>query len=342
MVVAICLLVVIQAIIWAPFSDPDSATRGVVQAMGALGGFGLVILVRNSPSRFQGLMWGLAMGALVMAIVALGEFVTGVHLPQVAGRPWIFGKALGATFTNPNNFAAHIPLMVTAMFAVGVRTPRLRLPFIIAIVILLLADVATYSRTAFFTLGLCFVGVIATSSGGKVSRIVPKLILAAGAAGLLLLVFGGLPSDYSEQVLSGSGRSNELRLELISQAGYMLVESFGVGIGPGRIEKVIHETDLGLAGVSDVHNSILEMAVAYGLIPAMLLVSIIAIAITRCFKRAERNPSTAALGFGAATSVALGAFVASSVLGDAAWWIALASAALAADHIAGGVNDKSI
>ncbi|WP_286959599.1 O-antigen ligase family protein [Arsenicicoccus sp. UBA7492] len=315
-------------------------TRALAHAMGALGGFGLIVLIRDQTHRLRWLIYGLAIAAGVVGVIALFEYVTGIHLPQRADRAWVFGNALGATFNNPNNFAAHISLMIGALVGVGARHPLARVPVAAIVGTLLLANVMTYSRTAWFTLALCLVVIAVVTSAGRISRMIPKLILFGTIPAVLWLVMGGMSSEYSQKVLSGSGQSNLLRIELVLQALGVLIDSLGVGIGPGRIEEMTLHTSLGLAGVSDVHNSILEMGVAYGLIPAVVLVYIMLGGAKACLKGAKRNRMFTAAGLGAASSLTLGAFVASSVVGEAAWWLALGATALAADAIAGGVDES--
>jgi len=274
------------------------------------------------------LHYGLATGALFITIIALAEYTTGIHLPQRAGRPWIFGDALAATFNNPNNFAAHVPLMLASLFAVGVRKRATRAIVWPAMMLLAALSLLTYSRTSILSIALSAGILVAVTSGAKWSRMLPKLLIGAFLAASLWAVFGKTTDGFAEKLLSGSEESNQLRVGLASEAIRMIPESFGVGIGPGRFQDTLLHADFGLNGLSDVHNSIVEMAVAYGLIPALLLIHIIVRATRTHWRVACADPAAAAVGLGAVTSVVLGAFAASSVLGDSAWWLALEVAIL--------------
>ncbi|MEL4359219.1 MULTISPECIES: O-antigen ligase family protein [unclassified Luteococcus] len=327
--VALCMLVTLESIFWLPAETTD-ARRAFAQAVGALGASSVILVIAGSQRRLVHLLRGLVLAALVISAVALVEWRTGLHLETLAGRPWPTGAALGATFVNPNNFAAHTVVLVGVLLVTAHARSGWGRLLLFSGLLLGALSLLTFSRTALLALALTGTVLISLRARGRFSEIVPKVVILA-----LLAVIAAMATNFldhfSEGVyFDGSSQSNQLRLEIAKRAILALIQSVGFGIGPGAFE-ASQSVSGNVLTITNIHNSFLEVAVAYGAVPAALLLLLVFTVLKSAWQGLGTHPSLAALSLFALGSALLGGLTASSILADPGWWLELALAAVLAD-----------
>lgn len=220
------------------------------------------------------------LGMVVAIVPGILEVVTGRHLPNYReGSPaWIRTSAtdIASFLVNPNLFAYFLAAGMIVM-VVGWQLEDSRLmkamylgcTFVSFPLILL-----TGSR---LTLLACLFIVAWLLLRSRVLAIVSAVLAAAAA--LMIVVTGWLPrlltiiGDIIHDLSSNSGRS---RLAVYRDAGWMFVDSHGMGIGPGQFQTQVLWAPWPTRGTIDPHNGFVEVFLGYGLLLGVVLVALAA------------------------------------------------------------------
>lgn len=302
--------------------DGVTPTKYVAQVSACLGATAVALLL-SRPRGLDHLRAGFVWGSLSVCFVGLVELLTNTHLEDVAGRTWIYGRALGATFVNPNNFACHAIGMIGFLFLAGRDQVASSLLYRGAGSILVVLCLFTNSRSAL--LGVSLLGLIWLASRARMrwSVILPNALLLGLGLGVLLAVARAMGLMAQFGIYSqGASASDHKRWAAMARAVQLLVESHGLGIGPGKFA-LLSQGMFGWGTVMDVHNSYLELAVSYGVIPGVLLIVIICGAGLELVRGLRVGDPLAPWGLVALLAHLLGGLAASSMLADPAWWLEL-------------------
>lgn len=210
-------------------------------------------------------------GAWVISVVpAFWEILTGDHLPNYLEGSSDYVRSastdIASFFMNPNLFAYFLAVAMVMLAAGAAFTPSLPVrrvywsfaaatPVIIAF---------TGSRlTLAVSLGI-LVWLVWAWHPGRVRR-----LLAAGAVAFLTLaaVLLLLAPQLVEQIGQEFAGSGVERINLYRNGIWMLQESAGFGVGPGRFEElmVVDTPPFDTGGALNPHSGVFEVASQYGI-----------------------------------------------------------------------------
>lgn len=301
---------------WLPISlTPDATWRSILglvpPAAVLIGVFTLDALARQRL-------------ALTVAAVAVGSVVVGMLQlsggPESTLRPYLLSDTAAAVgfFANRNHqgvfLAACLPWAgLLAMLPAGRRGPVplvwVSLAFLLSLT-LILGAVVSRSRAGVILLvpGLIAAAVILLRLQGGLRRLSPRLLLAAGASGAVLLAamivlafnFAPLASRFE------SGLKGELRLQLIPtvvQAGRQFAPT-GSGVGSFEAVYPMFETPQKVMSVfvNHAHNEYAEIWLECGLAGLALIVAFClwwVIAARDAFRSGDDVAAALAIGGGA-------------------------------------------
>jgi len=237
----------------------------------------LISMIVGRMAELRRLLW---IQAASVAVVTFASVVIGHHY---------FGRLYGASngiLENPNdlaiNIAINFPLCLA--FLLGARGPVRKGVWAIAVLIMLYAVVATYSRSGLIAL-IVTVLVCVWEYGVKGRRV--YLVAIAGLLAVVALAVALVTPHYTTRVKSifagnieGSGDrgSLEARGALLKQSISLALHHPIFGIGPGNFP-IIAENDWRVA-----HNSYTEIAAEAGF-PALIL---FLLALAWAFKNVRR------------------------------------------------------
>lgn len=331
--IAFAVLVAVQGVAWLAASDIDRQ-RDLAQVSGALLMLDVLLLVSGRTDRLRTLVHGIVLGALVVLVIAAVEYASGLPMETRVGRPWPFGKALAATFTNPNSLAAHAAVFIGVFLGYGIAGARHKLMCWTLAASAALVALLTLSRSAVLAIVGSLIVLLVIVSDGRAARIVPRLVIFLLCGSAAWLLWGERFDAYYASISGGAQESDAARRLMLERAFAAMTSRAGLGMGPGRFEASVVGQSGDMRGISNIHNSFVEVGVAYGLVPALILLVVLVGSVTQCARYCARDRLLGVVGMSCGLSVILGALVASSILGDSAWWIALAVCLLCAQSLA--------
>jgi O-antigen ligase len=289
---------------------PLVAVLGIVVTIDALAAFAASRMIDVDSHRA-----GYAIGAVVAAVLlaALVGIAQAVIDPRIFGLvPFIgqFGEGLriGSFLGNPNMLASVIGLVVPfALFASG-SGDRLRWPARVALYVLMLALLLTYSRGGWLSVGLgATLGAVFLQW-----RTLPVLAVAIALAWGTVAVLpraGAAPNDPAGGIVGSTfdrfahlGDGDDLRARFLRDGLPIVADHPLLGVGPGRyggavaaiVPSPVYEAyGTGLFGYRTVHDFWLHLAGETGLIGLTIFLGLIAALVIR-FIRAARSVSGAA------------------------------------------------
>ncbi|MEK7598131.1 MAG: O-antigen ligase family protein [Patescibacteria group bacterium] len=204
-------------------------------------------------------------------------------LVNISGKTYLRATA---TFPDPHMFSFFLGLVIPLALALAVLSEK-KIFYSLALVILLLADAATFSRGGY--LGLFAGLVLAITLSWPRLKKVPK-VLAAGLA-VLLAVILIIPNPVSKRYFSSfdlKEGSNEGRMEMWQKAVSIALNNplNGVGIGnyPLEIKPGASYRDPIYA-----HNTYLDIAAETGILSTLAFLGILIFAIKSFLKKSRES-----------------------------------------------------
>lgn len=238
-------------------------------------------------------LWrGWILSFLVTTAFAVREVVIGTRISNyLASSPTYIREGsdlVASVFGNPNNYGAYLALTFGLLLFGAMRASRSgpRLAFVGAAAAAAALTMLTGSRLSIVALAVQ--SVIFLALGGRSLR--HSILIASFVAGMTLAIVGTgffdgtvvgapgklqniSPSALVHEVVSvDTSTSGGRRANLYKNGLWLIVESGGLGVGPGGFQAAIidgrvpYET----MGVLDPHNLYVEIAAQYGLIVFLL------------------------------------------------------------------------
>lgn len=312
-----------------PLSSNVAAGLGLIVTVAI--GMAAVLLVRSVPT-LEGarLVRGAWTYALLATLpIAVYEIYSGTHFAfaleerNVAGG---IGELPYASvfFGNYNNYSTFIclayPMLLGALLE-RVSVPR-RLFLLAGLALCLAVTLVNTSRIAMLFLAVST--VVALASGVRGSRI---WLLLSGVGVFFMVRASGLTWQYLQlrlaNDLSADASASE-RVGLIQASVDGLIGSFGFGLGPGGFVGFVENRYPSL--IPNPHNLLLELAVNFSVLAAVLFLGLLAFLFVRTLRNREltaglRIPVLVTLPF-----VPLIGALNSLAVGYTYWWYWLASA----------------
>jgi hypothetical protein len=277
------------SLLWAP-----SWQLGTVELLAIAFGFSIGVVLLNlrayDPVRMDWLRGGWICAYLITGCIAVWEILTGNHLPSAFDEalPYYLRNIEYAqsTFANPNNYASFVvlctPFIIWSFLVSRKKIVKLVYFSLLGLSIVLISY--TGCRSALFALlGQLFVWSLmpmSQSPGRSLGRICCFVIVLLMFAFLILgkLSDTMIPQKMNnllETILEGDVDVSPLRTALILNGLYLILESFGMGIGAGGFRYRIQDYTAPYATradsfsgehLVDPHNFMIEITSQYGLL----------------------------------------------------------------------------
>ena len=240
----------------------------------------LISMIVSTMAELRRLLWVQAAAVAVMTVASIT-----VH-PGDTTRL----HALGAAFANPNDFAINVainfPLCVA--FLLAAKGTFKKAVWLIALVAMLYAVIATYSRSGFLAMVICLI-ICLWEFGIKGKR--PQVLVAAFLLGIVGVGFGLTKPNYAlrlstlfEGRLEGSmdKGSLEARRELLNQSIKLTLQHPLFGVGPGNFQAITESWHV-------THNTYTELSSEAGIPALAIFLTIIGLAF-RNLRRVRKAP----------------------------------------------------
>ncbi|MSS44786.1 beta-carotene 15,15'-monooxygenase [Cutibacterium sp. WCA-380-WT-3A] len=247
----------------------------------------------------HGLSWIILMcrawlGGVIIAIIpGFYEIATGKHMPnyRLGAAEWVRKSAtdIASFMVNPNLFAYFITAGMVALI-VGWQLEKGWLKWTYVVVALMVPPVTWFTGSR-----LCVAACVVLLAWMCVrSRVLMTLAAVGACAGAAVVVTTGmvpaLIAAYNTFVENLSSNSGQTRLHLYQNAGWMFVDTKGVGIGPGRYARDVADAPWRTYGAVDPHNGFTEVFVGYGLMVGVVLVALALATLIATLRRAGGHP----------------------------------------------------
>lgn len=255
-----------------------------------------------------------------LASVALAP-IPGLTLPVILQRAstTIWGGRLSSVFAYPNALAAFlaVPMMISAGFAVGGHTPRIRVAGIVTGTMMTAAFLMTQSRASILVVfaGLVVVGAVATVPGFLSVQERRRIVLGFAGIALVLVIVAVIPSLRQSIIMPLLARfttGGQETSQNFSQRLGMILDGLrcwshypvlGTGAGTYEFNYMRFRTQMFFA--TDPHSLPVKILAETGMVGALawlaLLTGFMAF-IIRCVRSDERNRAVllfALVGLGA-------------------------------------------
>ncbi|WCC80070.1 O-antigen ligase family protein [Cutibacterium equinum] len=234
------------------------------------------------------------LGGVIIAILpGLYEIATGTHMPNYRlGAPAYVRKTatdIASFMVNPNLFAYFLTAGMVALI-VGWQLEKGWLRWAYFSVALLVPPVTWFTGSR-----LCLAACVVLLAWMCVRSRVLTMIAAIGAcAGAVVVIAAGmipqLIDAYNTFIVNLNSNSGQTRLHLYQNAGWMFVNTKGVGIGPGRYTQEVAGAPWRTYGAIDPHNGFTEVFVGYGMLVGVILVALALAALIAAIRRAGGRP----------------------------------------------------
>lgn len=266
------------SIMWS--ADQIAALRNIIFLLtGLLLIFFMVYYIRNLK-HLKWLYWLWILVFIALIPIGLWEINTGNHLSMSKlyedDRSWLV-FAPTTVFTNPNDYAAYIALTIPMMLSWIRYYPNIcsRIVGLIVLSSAILLLAMTTSRACYIAvaIGLIFWFTCLLKVRTKVRLIFIGVMVVFGTVlsfpqqiqdmfAMIQMQFNSL-FIYDTQVAEGS---IGVRQNLLKNAVYFVIQSFGFGVGAGNIEYyVANHAVYPVGGITNLHNWWMEIMVNYGL-----------------------------------------------------------------------------
>ena len=292
-----CAIIIVTALTAIPATYIDATAREVLKSIEYAVSFAVAALAIGSRDDEAVVRTSVVVAAGLVCLTALAQYVTGSPSGVVIGghdMPRIAGALEG-----PNQLAGYLGLAIPICLASVLARERSYRITAAVLVLAIVTDVLTLSRSGF--LGLVVGIVLVLLLHGRRSPISTR-VLAGGAALAAVLALGAARLGVLQRFFSVGevARDNGLgtRSELWSAAVTLWKLDPALGIGAGNFELLTPRA--GLIGIRTHANSLYLQSLAEGgLALFFAVVWTIVSGIVLCLRDAPR--STLLLGIGAAT-----------------------------------------
>lgn len=321
------------SLLWTPDQTHGIHDLATI-AMALATGLAVLLLVRDDRRALASFVAGVALAFGLQVIVAVVEVRTGVHLSnqfgasyldqwQLANVEVLFGSVAWGTLGNPNDLGGYFLLSIALLASsrayglVLARTPRLLMWAIVggalAVGLTSLADARA------FRVGMAIVVVLHV-----LDRVLPlrgnlrvplMMLLSSAVAASALWVAGPVVA-----AINYAGRSDPVRLGLISRGLSDSLRSGGFGLGVGAEKSLIESGQIPL----NFHSVVVQLAAELGLIVAGIFLAYLAglfiswTLVTRSAREIGREAALARATL--ATSLLIYGFTSSGVLESPYYW----------------------
>ena len=247
----------------------------------------------------HGLSWIILMcrawlGGVIIAILhGLFEIATGKHMPnyRLGASAYVRRTAtdIASFMVNPNLFAYFITAGMVALI-VGWQLEKGWLKWTYFIVALLVAPVTWFTGSR-LCMAACLVLLAWMCVRSRVLTMIAAIGVCVGA--IFVIAAGMIPQlidAYNTFIVNLNSNSGQTRLHLYQNAGWLFVNTKGVGIGPGRYTVEVTAAPWRTYGAIDPHNGFTEVFVGYGLLVGVVLVALALAALIAAIRRAGGHP----------------------------------------------------
>lgn len=245
---------------------------------------------------------GYQVAVVVTGMVAIWEYLTHNHLSNY-GMDATYNETRGinpiaSTFGNPNAFAVFLVFAISAglfqlFLAESARSKFVHAAFLGGTFALLIVSEGRSSLAA----GALMVLVALTYWGRRA-----VLIGAVSLGTLFVMAVGGVLAGFDTLVptrlrefswreldfLGSQGaNSASVRFDLVTSGLRALVDTFGLGVGPGGFSEWVERNTTGFAadaGAFSPHNAVVELATEYGVV----VFALVTISASACFRSGFR------------------------------------------------------
>lgn len=205
-------------------------------------------------------------------------------LVNIAGKTYLRATSL---FPDPHMFAFYLGLLIPLVLGVALNTKKQKSFWLISFMILLVADLLTFSRGGYLGLfaGLIFAGAFFWEKIGR------KYKIATAMGIMLILAVMIIPSPISQRFLSSfdlKEGSNQGRLAMWTKAVDVSREHSLIGVGIGNYPLEVVPT----ATYRDpiyAHNTYLDIAAETGIVNSIIWVLILITALYGFWKKSAEN-----------------------------------------------------
>ena len=275
---------------------PTVAGAGVLFTVDAVALFYLARMVRFTERHVVAAGAAFVGAMSIAAVFALVQALAPELLGSIAFEGWSVPDGGVTSFVgNPNILAAMLaPAIPFPLFAMRVASGRARWLAIGVAFLLILALLLTFSRAGWIAV-VVGVAAIALIRDRRALGIAALVIAVAFTAYVTVAtnVLGTSPSTEAEsQAVPGTGvilgSSDQLRLQLVSDALRVAGDHPVLGVGPGRYggatahllgSPVYEEYAISLYGLNSIHSFWLHVLAEFGIAGTLAFVSAIAFAV---------------------------------------------------------------
>jgi O-antigen ligase len=300
--------------------------------MAMMGGLAIAIaMLCRDRRRAQTLLWWLFGTFAVACLIAVGEELTGLHLPtfRVGNEDKGLLIGVGSLFGNQNNFATFLSISLPYFAALPIVYKDVRLKAIgfggaaAALIFILLAG----SKTGVLASGLVLIGLLVVVGSDRKAR--GRLLVAGATAALAVLLVipsllgGGLVKldertvtklnfTVLQEQIAGQSGSGGARDQLLHDGLAIVGETNGLGVGAGNAETRVR-TLVEFPGVANLHNWWLEVLVDGGIVALALYLLFYLTLFRRQLRLARSHPDSLVRYMGLAGSLSLLGWVIGSI-----------------------------
>lgn len=266
-----------------------------------------IALICKDRRRAQILLWSLCGAFAIACLIAVGEVLTGRHLPTfrsgVESRGGLIG--VGSLFGNQNNFAMFLSIALPyfAALPIAYRDVRLRMVGLAGGGVALIFILLTGSKSGLISAGLILIGLLLLVGTDRNSR--GRLVVAGGIAALAVVLVvpalsGSGPVKLDERTVTkldigllnsqreaGTG-SGAVRDALLNDGLAIVGETNGLGVGAGNAETRVRAL-ADFPGVANLHNWWLEVLVNTGIVGFVLYLAFFVLLVRGQARAARRS-----------------------------------------------------
>ena len=245
---------------------------------------------------------------LVCNLIAFWEIYTGKHLLKdylsTSDRLRLFKYVPAGFFMNPNDFATFIIQILPFSFA-GISSPKrlFRILSSLNTIVAFFIICATQSRTQIILILLMYVFFAIIIRKKELIKLSAFVVAASILLYFIYPEFNRLIDRALDSVSGNSlaavvaleGGSAHIRINLLKNAGHMLLDTFGFGIGAGCHRVVMAEYSslyFNVGRITVMHNLLGEIFVDYGILAGVLFLAAIINScrrLYRIYKKAEED-----------------------------------------------------
>jgi len=205
-------------------------------------------------------------------------------LVNIAGKTYLRATA---TFPDPHMFSFYLGLLIPLALGLCLSEKKNKYFWLSTLILLLSADLLTFSRGAYLGLAIGLIALIIFSW----KKFTQKYKLVCIFVLSLLFVFLSWPNPISNRFFSSfdlQEGSNSGRIAMWTKAMDGIRENPGLGVGIGNFPLFVKPTADYREPIY-AHNTYLDIAVETGIINALVWISLFGLAIFEFYKKSHAN-----------------------------------------------------